>query len=413
VQRVIDDARAAGFTGSDSDIIIAGHSLGGAGARHLVDVNDKYGAFALVGTAYVSKSNVGELVPGYPADIASWKTPFLAVSGEVDMLSVTHMTQLLKQYDDLTAEEKKVKVPVIIPGMDHSQWCPGFNVSGDNVADISNEEAVDLAGSVVGSWINSIYAPTPAAESLLTKFVESFTRPILGAFIEATSNEPANYCAHAQLIKASLPLEYAQRIKPVVTTPDSLSNLEHFHPNATFDADNNLIVTVGSLPFYDNDSKISPSQFISSYVGAQDLSCKMLSGSAIGQKFGLPIHKDAKTGKEVPALSCGDVNKFFIQEGERLLNKYWPQTMKRFVARGGKKILTMPDEQTSIGPQFIFISAVNFDTKSNKDAAQVTSPALYSTVDSHFYPGSDYCKFLSPAKVIEWYMTYALTERYP
>ena len=41
---------------------------------------------------------------------------------------------------NLTMEEKIAKPVVIIPGMDHSQFCSPFNVSGDLQPEISNEE---------------------------------------------------------------------------------------------------------------------------------------------------------------------------------------------------------------------------------------------------------------------------------
>jgi len=419
---VLNDAKTAGFNGGVGDVFISGHSLGGAGARYLVDKEPRYAGLALFGTQYNSQANSGEVTPGYPADLLAWSQPLLAVSGELDMMPVTHMAALLTQYDELSPAAKKRKVPIIIPGMDHSQFCPGFDVVGDNVAEISNAEAAQAVGAVTAAWLDLQVLPdgiTAAASELLASMVESTTRPILGAFMEAARNEPAAYCAKAQLFKANLPAEYNEQVHIVVKTLNSSANTEHFHPNASMNTGarsgngaNSLTVSIGSYPFYDQDDKYSPLKFIPSYVGARDITCKMLSSAAIGKWFGIPPAKDA-TGKEISPKSCREVNQVMVAEAEALLNKYWPKTMSRFAANSGRPFVLLADEETFMGPQFIFISKLNFDTNKDPKSVQVTSPALFSALDSRFFPGSDYCKILSPAKVIEWYMTKGLVKRLP
>ena len=59
------------------------------------------------------------------------------------MLPISHIALVYKQYVNLTMEEKIAKPVVVIPGMDHSQFCSPFNVSGDLQPEISNEEALE------------------------------------------------------------------------------------------------------------------------------------------------------------------------------------------------------------------------------------------------------------------------------
>ncbi len=196
VAKVVSDARLQGFSGGDVDTFIGGHSLGGVGARHLVDLNNNFGGLLLFGTQYLSNANKGEKTPGYPHDLATWPTAFLTITGEVDQVSAVHLVPVLSQYDKLSETDKKKKYLAIIPGMNHSQFGPGFNVTGDNAPEISNEDAAAAVGEVTGAWLNqqvhSVASDKDAA--VLNKYMDSYTRPILSAFIEAQALEGTELC---------------------------------------------------------------------------------------------------------------------------------------------------------------------------------------------------------------------------
>merc|ERR1719183_635294 len=65
-----------------SDVFIAGHSLGGVGARYVVDQEPGYAGLALFGTQYVGDHEDFRGGLGYPEDITKFPMPLLALTGE-------------------------------------------------------------------------------------------------------------------------------------------------------------------------------------------------------------------------------------------------------------------------------------------------------------------------------------------
>lgn len=149
------------------------------------------------------------------------------------------------------------------------------------------------------------------------------------------------------------------------------------------------------------------------YAGAKDVSCKMVSGDAIAKAGGM---KEGEYWPEKsPKVTCRDVNKQSIQRAIQQLQKQWPESISRQTAQG-RQISTMPDSSNFAGPQWVFLSELKFDEgKTNTDVSiplKVTSPYIYSNIESKIWPGNYYCKFLSPAKAIEWIQTRGLTKRF-
>ncbi len=107
------------------DTFIAGHSLGGVAARYFVDgqldANHPFAGTLLFGT-------------NYPAQLDNPKTAQLTVAGELDMVCVGNMAPTYEAFKDKADSDLSAALltnPVmIIPGMDHSDFCPGFFVKG-------------------------------------------------------------------------------------------------------------------------------------------------------------------------------------------------------------------------------------------------------------------------------------------
>ena len=112
-------------------IFVMGHSLGGVGARHYADTFDEsrgaaaFAGVALFGTQYNGDHEDFKGTLGYPLDLKEFPAPFLAVAGELDMVPVMgHVGILVNQYErELDATARALKPLIIVPGMDHSQFC--------------------------------------------------------------------------------------------------------------------------------------------------------------------------------------------------------------------------------------------------------------------------------------------------
>ena len=71
-------------------------------------------------------------------------------------MPVSHAALLYAQWTRLPSIEQLQKVAVIVPGMDHSAFCPGFNVSGDHPSEIPEAIALATIASVAASWMDVV-----------------------------------------------------------------------------------------------------------------------------------------------------------------------------------------------------------------------------------------------------------------
>jgi hypothetical protein len=188
-----------------TDIFVAGHSLGGVGARHYVDTNKNipYAGLMLFGTQYNGdhEDYLGTL--GYPINLEKFRIPLLVLVGELDKLPISHAALLYKQYASMSPVDQAKKPVVVVPGMDHSQFCSPFQVRGDLKAEISNNDAIRLSSSVIASFIdaqNVFEKPDvrSSAAIAMQNNVNNWTKPILSAWIEAADMETSKWCVDGQ-----------------------------------------------------------------------------------------------------------------------------------------------------------------------------------------------------------------------
>merc|ERR1711862_424690 len=85
-------------------------------------------------------------------------------------------------------------------------------------------------------------------------------------------------------------------------------------------------------------------------------------------------------------------------------------TLARY-SKAGKKLCFLEDKQTTgdIGPVWVFTDALKLTE--TDDCMQVQSPVLKTEIDGRIFPGSHYCKMLSPARVLDWMMTDGLKKK--
>jgi dienelactone hydrolase len=410
------------------DIIVVGHSLGGVGARHYVDTKYKtkgasaFAGLALMGTQYNGDHEDFKGTLGYPMSLKSFPIPLLSILGELDMVPTSHAATLFSSgYDTLENNiEKAKKSIVVVPGMDHSQFCSPFNVSGDLRPEITNEEALRTISAVVSAWIDVVLSENSTSVNndkvnLLNSYVENSTRPLTAAFLAATAMESEQICRNAQkTILRDLPnASDIQALLDInVIVPNGSANLEHTHTKYTWTintkGERRLNVTIGSYPYYPSVKSWNPIQvFGPTYQSASDISCKLLSADRIAEQMKINGYFPEKQ----PSATCVAINQDSIDIALNLLKTHWPVAVARWHRRGRQFILA-PDIATVAGPQWVFLSSLKFSVHGKKSPVTVSSPELYSSISSSIFPGNYYCKVLSPAKALEWIMTTGLESRY-
>lgn len=143
--------------------LIAGHSLGGVGARQTIDSALAqspplvYAGLALYGVQFNDGVTPG--VIGYPSDVAAFGVPLLALAGELDFVPTSHTALLFQQCQSLPSSlDRFRKIAIVVPRMDHSDFCPGFHVQNDIVSELSPQTATSIIGSRFASILCLFFA---------------------------------------------------------------------------------------------------------------------------------------------------------------------------------------------------------------------------------------------------------------
>jgi len=397
-------------------IFVMGHSLGGVGARHYADTFDKsrgaaaFAGVALFGTQYNGDHEDFKGTLGYPLDLKEFPAPFLAVAGELDMVPVMgHVGILVNQYErELDATARALKPLIIVPGMDHSQFCAPFNVSGDLAPETSNAASLRYAASATATWLDNAVRPSETLASTLAEFVANASVPITNAWRNAHDLEAANWCKTAQQIAiGNLPSDALSLVDIHVVARETGAALEHFHTNYTLDAKTGrLSIYIGSYAYYPQVSSWNPVElFGPTYESASDISCKLMSADRIAQQ----LNVTGQFPQAKPPVACSKINEAAVSHAMEMLEESWPQGVARFEKRG-LNFTFAEDSSTFAGPQWVFMSSLTFKTSAT--GVTVRSPRLYSSITSKIYPGNFYCKVLSPAKALEWVQSAGLSGRF-
>lgn len=252
----------------------------------------------------------------------------------------------------------------------------------EGISSSARGRATDLLDASV-QWTESFMAPYLKAQDL-----ERMTN-ITTVSVEGTGP----LCAQAQRTIAGLATLDDARLTVNDGFHVSSPNLEHCHPNWTHTGAGlrNLVVDSCSHTDYyadvDNTGEIT---------AASEIACKMLSAARVAQQL--------NTTSEFPDRDCKSINEYVVRKAEAMAA---PSTLARYRAKG-KGWCFLADVETlgDVGPLWVFKDALTL--KENATCMAVASPRLKTALDGKIYPGNHYCKFLSPARVLDWMMTDSL-----
>jgi hypothetical protein len=404
VDEALAQAADRGWSRGKDKPWLAGHSLGGVCANTLFQAystpsSTPYAGIVVMGS-YVDEAGA--------YDLTNYPNPVLMLNTELDGgLARPGKTAIWwRQYEALVdgkGEESMQKAVVVLPKLNHSDFCPGFDVPGDLLAEVDQATATSTIGASVAAFLRIHVASSEAAKvpsdavALLQEHID-WTRQFMTPYLKAQELERSSsdntasgkWCSEAQLQISGLASPYRARVSVLDSFHNAASNLEHCHPNWTTTSDGLLVRSCSHADYYldvDNTGEIT---------AASEIACKMLSSARIAQQMNVTAAD--------PNVDCSAVNRRAVQLAERMAA---PSTLQRY-RRSGKGWCFLEDHETfgDVGPLWVFKDSLQLTE--NATCMGVSSASLKSSLTSPIFPGSHYCKLLSPARVLDWMMTDSL-----
>ena len=415
VQAALDMAVEQGWQRESKDVWLAGHSLGATCANVLFQA---YSSATLPYTGLIVMGGYVDEAGAY--DLIHYPVPVLTLNVELDgglarpgKISTwwRQFLQIRNSSGDLAIRSKPV---VVLPQLNHSNFCPGFNVPGDLMAEVPQAEASSLIADTVAAFLllhtSSKSTRQSQSQHNALKLLESqvqWTQQLMTPYLKAQAweRDPMNhsvslegtspFCALAQRSLAGLDHEDNLKLEVLDGFHISSPNLEHCHPNWTAvtadrpQEEQKLLVRSCSHTNYYADLSNT-----GKFTAALEIGCKMLAATRIEEQLKVKALQNH--------LPCAEMNKLAVQLAEQLAAS---STLKRYKAKG-KKWCFLPDSSSLAGPVWVFHDRLQL--QENKSCMSVQSPAMLTELDAKIYPGIHYCKLLSPARALDWMMTDSL-----
>lgn len=291
---------------------------------------------------------------------------------------------------------------MILPKLDHSSFCPGFKVPGDVYpAEASVDEAMSVVSETVAAFLSlqvdgASNSAQAAAYSVLASKL-AWTRLLLAPLQEAYTWEAGNnadnytYAPLCPIAQKMLAGDAAQSKVDIDSSVYKEDSHEFEHTRTTYEAESGGRLLLNVSGHNDYYSGITTGCL----VPAQDIGCKMTSSDRIAQQLNI-------TANSSP--NCSAVNEYVVDLAKQILAKseVGNNTLTRYL-REGRGIFFGEDFSPigNIGP--LFVKGTITITDSAKGIT-IASIAIKNSVDSWIFPGVHYCKFVSPARIIDYMM---------
>eukprot|EP00466_Bigelowiella_natans_P001087 jgi/Bigna1/136172/aug1.32_g10880 len=420
VQKAIKQAIDQGYAGGTAapDVLMSGHSLGGTCASSLVEAYEKtaqkYQALVVMGS-YVTD----QAVEGF-------STPVLTLGAELDgglgrpgniLTSLESSDKAALAEGELNSKWQLTNKPVsILPKLDHSSFCPGFRVPGDVYpADTDNATAMTLISHHVASFLH-LHTPQPKeivddSVSVLEGGMRWTREELLRPYTEALALElsrdgkTAPWCAVAQDYIAGLKHRNDSARLHIAHNTYTItdSNFEHSRVKYLTRSDElYLNISAHDAPYGTGPTGIATSCLRPSL----EVGCKLASADRIAEQLRVPSSSYTNTS------TCMDINNLALKTAFDLLNR--TEAGRSAIARyhkRGRGVCLEKDHSPlgNIGPLFV---KGRLSIKDNGTCLVVSSMSLGPTpLKSLLFPGVQYCKLLSPARIMDYIMIDSLKSK--
>ena len=247
VGKILEKAEKMGYpTDSNSKPFLMGHSLGGVCASTLASAygEDSYDSLVVLGS-YVTDQDVAK----FPLSVLTLGAQLDGGLGRPGMLtrSLTSALSVSKNYDDVVQN----KPVVILPGLDHSSFCPGFKVPGDVwPADIDDETAGGMIASVVSAFLHLRVRDSSddlaVLRNAMTYTKDEMLKPYFDALSLEHDEKTTPWCVEAQNYLSGLSDEDLKRVKIQNGAEffDDAHQFEHSRVGYTISTNGDLLLNV-------------------------------------------------------------------------------------------------------------------------------------------------------------------------
>lgn len=419
VNSVISKAVKMGYDGPTDTFFMAGHSLGGTCAATYTQ------AYNNTDTEHV----LGNIIYGsYVTDqeVESWSVPVMTVGAELDgglgrpgnmLHSIKSSDKAAQANDAVYSDWQMINKPVLIlKGMDHSDFCPGFQVPGDVYPSAITDKAVSnqLIGTVTADFLHLQTSQSEGLKESSLKSLreqsewtrESLLKPMTDAIDYLEGSVDGGQAPWCEIVQPELVgfQNYADRERLSINSIYKVESHAFEHTRVRYDSIDagsgyESVFNVSGHNQYYGTSALDISE--SCLYPAKELGCKMASSDRVAEQMHLA------GGTYNNTLTCMDMNKIAYDTAIHYLQKTsaGQDALERFEERG-RPICFTPDFNApgNIGPLWVANSMTIKDDDKNQ-CLQVASLKLGpQSLNSLIFPGVHYCKLLSPARVIDYIM---------
>ncbi|KAF0299439.1 hypothetical protein FJT64_027813 [Amphibalanus amphitrite] len=303
-----------------------------------------------------------------------------------------------------TEQDAPIRRPVaILEAVDHAHFftgeLPDAVAEGDILSELDGDEARrQLAEQSVAFM--EVARAGPAADQAADILRESFNST--GQFLaplfdlqqleaDGDSSEWARFAQTFLLNIAgdSVALEVESTHVPDLTTLES----RHWSVNVTQDPPQASVHMYSSV-----ESTFNPLDSSANPVTSSEIAVKMTSQENLAS-----LLPSAQFGEN---RSCLEINQAALSSALAAA----PETVRERYNRRGKPVTYLADHSVGAGPLWVQERLrLNYTT----DSLQVQSITLKTAPGSFIYPGSQYCKLLTPSRALEYIMTDGLRGTQP
>jgi len=381
----------------EQDMWLAGHSLGGICANTMFKAyRGGYAGLVVMGS-YVDQDG--------PYSLANYPKPLLMLNVELDYGGARpgktsiwwkqHLEFAEASGDDEALKQKNV---IILPGMNHSDFCPGFDVPGDLPAEVSQGTATQIIGDAVSAFLHAQTGDRSALAKLRT--FRNQNHVWMDPYLQAEAMErndqsgtkgTSSFCESAMHLQAGLSGADDRHLEVTDHFFAQKSNFDDCHPVYETAGSTLRATSCSHTDYYPDTANTGY------FACSKQISCKWSSSDRIAEQL--------RTTAVQSDVSCRDINMQMVQTIEKLAPTV---TLQRFRQNGrgwcfeddSRKVVDNPDQWQ------LARNVMKLEEKAN--CMSVSSLRLHTSLDSMILPGSTYCKLLSPTRILDWMMTDSL-----
>ena len=372
------------FDISKSRTWITGHSRGASVVKRIAE---QYAGLILFSSYYKRLNGPNNI------DLNYFEKPLLVVSGELD--GITRPSYIARDYESKYQSSETDyfnKLILLIEGVNHSLLAyDNFIMDGDLPAAVDSEKGRDQIAKAASTFmtyhdINSTKIKTEKTLDLLRDY-DDFSAPILNSFFELNQIDNS-VCEIVQdeILANGLGSSNSYEIR--VTEISKSTSFAVLEPQVSMTHDGNAFVQV----YQYNVMPKNPRDISSNSPAVKRILCKMKTAKAVADAH----WSDARYVYN----SCSLMQQKFMDMALSRLNE---KQLNRYQESGNRINLGREKKYNS---SFLWLSNRDPLVIKSNGRYEIRNQTLHKDMEEFVGEGGfEYCKFISPARLLDWYLT--------